>query len=195
MDRRFLGRTWGRISPGNGVEGRKIKVIFQQEEEMKKLVMALSILLLTGGPLAAQQRDNLLRQIFPGEGEDIVRSYENLSQMVGQNVVDSQGNTLGQVRNIVIGEQGGVNYLIISSGYQLGAKGDQRLIPIPWNVANPQPQNGTIQINVSRERINEAPGFRADAWPNFADPEVEKRVHGYFEPEAPAEKRDPRDLN
>jgi sporulation protein YlmC with PRC-barrel domain len=166
-----------------------------KEEDMKKLVMALSVLLLTGGPLAAQQRDNLLRQIFPGEGEDIVRSYENLSQMVGQNVVDSQGNTLGQVRNIVIGEPGGVNYLIISSGYQLGAEGSQRLIPIPWNVANPQPQNGTIQINVSRERINEAPGFRADAWPNFADPEVEKRVHGYFGPETPAEKRDPRDLN
>ena len=37
-----------------------------------------------------------------------------------------------------------------------------------------------IMLDVSKERLKEAPGFDKDAWPDMADPTWVKGVHAYY---------------
>jgi sporulation protein YlmC with PRC-barrel domain len=123
-----------------------------------------------------------LRNIFPDEEQGIKQSHDALRHLVNQAVVDPQGRDVGRVRNIVVGESGGINYLIIASG--------DRLVPIPWNIANPTLQGDRVRISVNRQTIEDAPGFDSDEWPNFASRSIEDRVHGYYGEQRGASQRD-----
>jgi len=109
--------------------------------------------------------------------QQIQQSYNLLNQLINKNVVDQSGNFIGQLKNIVVGQPGGIDYLIVivTEG---GAAG--RLVPIPWNHANPTYENGQVKINVSRQMLANAPDFGPGQWPNFASGNVENRIHSYY---------------
>lgn len=151
-------------------------------KKMKVIAIFLFFGILAGASpsSAANQAGNLLNQFLTGQ-EGIQQAYSALQQLINQTVVDSQGQNVGQVKNIVIGQSGAIDYLIVSQGYQLGTGGGGgTLVPIPWNVANPTYRNGRVHINVSRQALQNAPNFSADQWPNFASRNVENRVRGYY---------------
>lgn len=166
---------------------------------MKKIIWMISILVFAGSlwaaPSIAQDAKSLLKNIFPSEEQGIRDSHDALRQLINQTVVDSQGRNIGKVKNILIGESAGIDYLIIAS-----SSGD-RLIPVPWNIADPKIQDDRVQISLNREKLEDAPGFRSDEWPNFASSSIETKVHGYYgkadsgERDLDRRNRDKRDLN
>jgi sporulation protein YlmC with PRC-barrel domain len=105
-------------------------------------------------------------------------SFDRASNLIGKQVKDPQGHTVGYVRDLVISEDGRVSYLVIAHGSVLGFGGT--LTPIPWKTAEATVQRGYITVNVDREKLRNAPGFASGEWPNFGAAEYDSKVHGYY---------------
>ena len=86
-------------------------------------------------------------------------------------VLDSSGQSLGKIENIVLSPSGCADAVVIT-----GERG--RLIPVPWQMvkisgetraADQVPGSGlTFTVNASNERIIQAPSFARDQWPNVS---------------------------
>ncbi len=67
---------------------------------------------------------------------------------------------------------------VLSSGGFLGI-GD-RLFAIPWNVLTLDTDRECFVLNVSSQRIKDAPGFDKDNWPSMADTAWATSIHEYY---------------
>lgn len=101
--------------------------------------------------------------------------------LVGLNVRNPQGEKLGIVDDLVVDLQTGkVVYVALSVGGVLGI-GD-RLFAVPYDEFkfNYGPNEKNFVLNVSKERLEGAPGFNKDQWPDFADPQWRNQIDTYY---------------
>ena len=97
----------------------------------------------------------------------------------GNDVYNRQDEDLGDVKEIMLDVPSGrVAYAVLSFGGFLGM-GD-KLFAVPWTALKLDTVNKRFVLDVSKERLKEAPGFDKDAWPDMADPTWVKGVHAYY---------------
>lgn len=97
----------------------------------------------------------------------------------GNDVYNKQDEDLGDIKEIMLDVPSGrVAYAVLSFGGFLGA-GD-KLFAVPWNALQLDTVNKRFVLDVSKERLKEAPGFDEDAWPDMADPTWATAVHAYY---------------
>lgn len=97
----------------------------------------------------------------------------------GNDVFNKQDEDLGDVKEIMIDvPTGRVAYAVLSFGGFLGM-GD-KLFAVPWSALTLDTVNHRFVLDVSKERLTEAPGFDKDAWPDMADRTWVKDVHAYY---------------
>lgn len=97
----------------------------------------------------------------------------------GDNVVNSEGRTLGEIKHIMIDvPQGRVAYAVLSFGGFLGL-GD-KLFAIPWSALTLDAGNHNFILDVPEQRLKDAPGFDKDHWPTMADERWASQVHSYY---------------
>jgi sporulation protein YlmC with PRC-barrel domain len=95
------------------------------------------------------------------------------SQLTGMNIVNSRGEDVGKVHDVVLdGETGRVRYLAVTYGGFLGF-GD-KLFAVPYEAfryqVDPNDQNEyAFVLDVTKPQMEGAQGFDQDNWPNFAD--------------------------
>jgi hypothetical protein len=75
-------------------------------------------------------------------------------------------------------EKGRIAYAVLSFGGFLGM-GD-KLCAIPWEALNISPGGDVFILNVPREKLDNAPGFDKDSWPDWADSSWGETVHTYY---------------
>lgn len=101
------------------------------------------------------------------------------STLAGDEVVNRQGEKLGRIDEIMIDVPSGrVAYAVMSAGGFLGI-GD-KLFAVPFNALTLDTDNKCFVLDVPRERIEQAPGFEKDHWPEMADTQWGRHVHGYY---------------
>lgn len=101
------------------------------------------------------------------------------STLEGDDVVNRQGEKLGTVDEIMLDvPTGRIAYAVLSSGGFLGI-GD-KLFAIPWNALTLDPENKCFILDVSKERLEQAPGFDKDHWPSMADQTWAQEIHSYY---------------
>ena len=61
----------------------------------------------------------------------------------------------------------------------LGGMGD-KLFAVPWSQLTVDHQNKCLVLNVSKDRLKDAPGFDKDNWPNFADDAFASKLNTYY---------------
>jgi sporulation protein YlmC with PRC-barrel domain len=111
-----------------------------------------------------------------GPGPDIMSA----STLIGDKVVNSMGENLGKIEEIMLDAHSGrVAYAVLSFGGILGM-GD-KLFAIPWHALRLDPDNHQFIFDVDKERLENAPGFDKDHWPMMADPQWATSVHSYYE--------------
>ena len=100
-------------------------------------------------------------------------------------VVNDQGESLGEIEELMIDlANGRVAYAVLSFGGFLGI-GD-KLFAVPFEALELDADNHCFILNVPRAKLEHAPGFDKDKWPDFADPRFGQQIYSHYELELPA---------
>lgn len=99
--------------------------------------------------------------------------------ITGDKVRNLQHEDLGTIHEIMLDTHDGkIRYAVLSSGGFLGM-GDS-LFAVPWKELKLDSENRCFLLDVSVERLKDAPGFDKDHWPNMADPNWSSSVDSYY---------------
>ena len=98
----------------------------------------------------------------------------------GDSVVDGAGENLGTIEAIMLDVGSGrIAYAVLSSGgiFGMGAK----LLAIPWSALTLDAAQKRFVLSVTREQLENAPGFDKDHWPAMADRGWAAAVHDHYD--------------
>lgn len=91
--------------------------------------------------------------------------YLTASSLTGDKVVNSNGEHLGEIKEIMLDlESGKIDYFVIEFGGFLGL--GVKYFAIPLRLLTLDPPNKRFLFNQSREILEKAPGFDMDHWPD-----------------------------
>lgn len=101
------------------------------------------------------------------------------SSLVGDRVRNSKAEDLGKIEEIMIDlPTGRVAYAVISFGGFIGI-GD-KLFAVPWSALRIDEGEREFVLDISRETLENAPGFDKNNWPDMADASFEQNVHTHY---------------
>jgi sporulation protein YlmC with PRC-barrel domain len=100
-------------------------------------------------------------------------------------VVNDQGESLGEIEELMIDlENGRVAYAVLSFGGFLGM--GNKLFAVPFEALELDADNHCFILKVPRAKLEQAPGFDKDNWPDFADPRFGQSIYSHYEIAPPA---------
>ncbi|MCP9235970.1 PRC-barrel domain-containing protein [Lewinella sp. JB7] len=101
------------------------------------------------------------------------------TSITGTNVTNQKGESLGEIKDLMIDtENGTVNYAVLSFGGFLGM-GD-KYFAIPFEAFDVNTTTEKFVLNVSKERLENAPGFDKDNWPKTSDSKYWDSLHSHY---------------
>lgn len=99
--------------------------------------------------------------------------------IVGDEVVNEFGEDLGEIEDLMIDlSRGRIAYAVLSFGGFLGL-GD-KLFAIPFESLRLDPEEKRFVLDVDKERLEDAPGFDKDHWPETLDQEWHREVYAFY---------------
>lgn len=99
--------------------------------------------------------------------------------LIGNDVCNQNGDDLGDIKEIMLDTTTGkVCYAVLSFGGVLGI--GSKLFAVPWNALTLDMDEKHFVLNVDKDRLENAPGFDKDNWPNMADKSWENEIHSYY---------------
>ncbi|MFZ1747760.1 MAG: PRC-barrel domain-containing protein, partial [Nitrospirales bacterium] len=105
-----------------------------------------------------------------------IRQVLSSSSLVGTTVQNMRREDLGEIKDLMIDLSGGrIAYAVLSFGGFLGM-GD-KLFAIPWEAFQVVQEEEVLLLNVAKEKLEQAPGFDKDNWPDMADVTWGKSIH------------------
>ena len=107
-----------------------------------------------------------------------VRSL-SASTIAGDKAVGIDGEDLGHIEEIVIDlSDGRVNYAVLASGGFLGL--GEKYFAIPWDMLTVDTDKHEVMVEVSKDILQNAPGFDKDNWPDTNEREWIDEVYAYY---------------
>ncbi len=101
------------------------------------------------------------------------------STITGDRVRNTDGEDLGKIESIMLDLQSGkVAYAVLSFGGFLGI--GNKLFAVPWSALKVDEGEHEFILNVSREKLDKAPGFDKDNWPDMAAPDFGDSIHQHY---------------
>src|SRR3954465_8611231 len=95
------------------------------------------------------------------------------SQLMGANIQNDSGESVGEVNDLVIdGNSGRVRYAAVTYGGFLGV--GSKLFAVPFDAFHVKKKSNNsndyvLVLNVTKQQLEGARGFDKDNWPDFAD--------------------------
>jgi sporulation protein YlmC with PRC-barrel domain len=101
------------------------------------------------------------------------------SALVGTPVRGAAGEDLGRIDELMIEVSSGrIVYAVLSFGGFLGL--GNKLFAIPWSALAIDLEDKNFVLDVSKEKLKNAPGFDKKDWPDMADHRWGADVHHYY---------------
>jgi sporulation protein YlmC with PRC-barrel domain len=101
------------------------------------------------------------------------------TSLIGDGVINSAGDDLGKITELMIDLTAGrVAYAVLSFGGFLGL-GD-KLFAVPWEALTVDTNRKKFVFNIEKDRLENAPGFDQNHWPDMADPRWGQEIHTYY---------------
>ena len=120
------------------------------------------------------------RRTIVSQLQTFTNSPIKASAIIGTDVVSPNGDSLGDVKEVVIDPRTGrVAYAVVSFGGFLGM--GEKLFAIPFSSFKYDITTNKYVLDVSKERLKAAPGFDADHWPAMSDEKWNRDVYKYYE--------------
>ncbi|MDO8906786.1 PRC-barrel domain-containing protein [Hydrogenophaga sp.] len=99
--------------------------------------------------------------------------------LLGNDVVNTSNENLGDIKEIMLDMRTGhVSYAVLSFGGFLGM--GEKLFAVPWDALKLDTVNKNFVLDASKDRLENAPGFDKNDWPDMADTTWEKGVHEFY---------------
>ena len=99
--------------------------------------------------------------------------------LIGDDVYNREDEKLGDIKEIMIDMRSGrVAYAVLSFGGFLGM-GD-KLFAVPWHALKLDTLNKRFTLNIEKKRLELAPGFDKDAWPDMANEKWASGIHSFY---------------
>jgi len=94
-----------------------------------------------------------------------------VSQLLGSTVRLQGQNNYGKVEDVVLDNNGGIGYLVVSNG--------GRYAMMPWNAANVNYGQRHVTYNITPQAVQPL-FFERNAWPNITDQQFTTRMRRVF---------------
>lgn len=94
-------------------------------------------------------------------------------------VVNTAGEDLGTIEDLMIDPNAGrIQYAVLDFGGFLGI-GD-KLFAVPLEAFTVDTANERLTLDVTKDRLESAPGFDKSNWPSTADPAFVENVYDFY---------------
>lgn len=101
------------------------------------------------------------------------------SSLTGKEVFNRADVHLCDIKDLVLDSvTGRIGYAVVSLGGFLGMGG--KLLAVPWNALILDPVRRRFVLNIERTRLEGAPGFDINHWPDMDDPSWVEGIHAYY---------------
>lgn len=109
-------------------------------------------------------KENLTGINDEGENYNEPLKYLTALSIIGDKVHNKKGEHMGKIEDIMIDiTTGKIEYVVIEFGGFLGM--GIKYFAIPFNVLQIDPINKIFIFNLEKEKLEKAPGFDLDHWP------------------------------
>ncbi len=98
--------------------------------------------------------------------------------VIGKKVKDHQGRVIGTVKNIVLTDEGCVQYVILSGEAR---RSRDKLYPVPWTVFSTNDRREYYTVRINEDALREAPSFTTSSWPDFSAPTWSTNVTNFYQ--------------
>jgi sporulation protein YlmC with PRC-barrel domain len=110
-----------------------------------------------------------------GPGPEIMAA----SSFEGETVVNLQGETVGEIEEIMLDVRAGrIAYAVMSVGGLLGI--GEKYFAVPWHAFTMDTDHHHFILDVDTERLKNAEGFDKDHWPSMADHAWAVGLHDFY---------------
>jgi sporulation protein YlmC with PRC-barrel domain len=103
-------------------------------------------------------------------------------KLSGVNVESPSGEKLGEIEDVVIDlDSGKVAYAAVGVGGVLGL--GEKLFAVPFGefkLSHDKSNNLVLALDISKDRLEKAPGFNKSHWPDFAGQDWRNQVDSYY---------------
>jgi sporulation protein YlmC with PRC-barrel domain len=107
------------------------------------------------------------------------RRVLSASTLAGDRVRNSAGVDLGKIEEIMLDiPSGRIAYAVLSFGGFLGI--GNKLFALPWEALSLNEREHEFVLNVDKKKLETAPGFDKDNWPDMADPSWSSQIYGHW---------------
>jgi len=97
----------------------------------------------------------------------------------GNDVYNQKDEDLGDIKEIMLNMRTGrISYAVLSFGGFLSL--GEKLFAVPWEALTLDTKNKRFVLNVEKARLEKAPGFDKDKWPNMADSTWAAGIHTFY---------------
>ena len=99
--------------------------------------------------------------------------------LTGDDIFVLIGEEIGVLKEIILDMHAGrVGYAVLSVGGMRGM--GEKLFAVPWQALTLDAANKRLILDIDKNRLEAAPGFNKDDWPDMADSAWELGIHNYY---------------
>ncbi|MES2259113.1 MAG: PRC-barrel domain-containing protein [Pseudomonadota bacterium] len=99
--------------------------------------------------------------------------------LTGEDVYNLQDEDLGDIKEFMIDMQSGqIAYAVLSFGGVLGI--GNKLFAVPFQSLQLDTVNKRFILDIDKARLENAPGFDKDHWPDMASAEFSTQIHSFY---------------
>jgi sporulation protein YlmC with PRC-barrel domain len=101
----------------------------------------------------------------------------------GNDVYNNDDEDLGDIKEIMLDVASGkIAYAVLSFGGILGM--GEKLFAVPWKALKLDTVNKRFILDVSKDRLENAPGFDKDDWPDMTDRSWADNIQNFYDNDA-----------
>jgi sporulation protein YlmC with PRC-barrel domain len=107
----------------------------------------------------------------PGPTLEVIRAR----RLIDKDVRNQAGEILGEVEDVMVDTANGrIAYVALDAG-PLGP-----IFAIPWKALGVAADNTSATLNMAKDRLQKAPAFRREHWPDTVEPDWLASVYSYY---------------
>jgi len=147
-------------------------------------LLAMAMLYPSTGVFAQDKNEPVKKGIAAGVPEDEHINAFRVDKIIDSGVINLEGKRIGTIDDLVIDvDTGRIVYAVLEFGGFIGF-GD-KLFAVPWQSLSSVPAEGIFILDQSKAKLQKAPGFDKDNWPDLGDKNWGAGIYEFYRHHVP----------